>query len=318
MTDRILKNIFLIGALFVLTAPVSFPQRLHLSPHFHAGQTFFYRIEFKSSRHMKAESRVASPQLPPTTVVDASGILQVEIVRASAAGLRVKTYYSERNSSGSSTSRGVESDVSSSPDKVIEVSIAANGSASQFKGIDQLSASQQFAWNDWLSRFSSSMALPKAGIHVGQKWDLLQPEAASSPIGGLVWIKKYQYVRDEPCPIRAEAELSNAVKGSAGAQNCAVILVNARLRQKSSRNNATPNDYKLQNLKTRGTASGQNETILYISRIDGVLVRASENAEQSMDATVALANDSNQVHYILDAKGHSEIVLISDSSPDAR
>src|SRR5205823_14127161 len=79
-----------------------------------------------------------------------------------------------------------------------------------------------------------------------------------------------------------------------------------------------PNDYKLQNLKTRGTASGQNETILYISRIDGVLVRASENAEQSMDATVALANDSNQLHYILDAKGHSEIVLIPDSSPDAR
>jgi hypothetical protein len=36
-----------------------------------------------------------------------------------------------------------------------------------------------------------------------------------------------------------------------------------------------------------------------------------------MDATIALADDSNQVHYILDATSRSEIALLPDSAADS-
>jgi len=306
----------LTGALFALASPVAFSQRSYLSPHFTAGQTLFYRIEFKSSRHIKTESRVVSPQVSPTTIANASGLLQVQVVQESASGLLIKTYYSERDSSGASSSSPATESSTSSADKVVEVSIAADGSASQLKGLEQLSVAQQFAWKDWLGSFTSSMAFPKAGVSAGQKWDTSEPETTPSPIAGLVWSKKYQYVRDGPCPFQVHS--STSPQAPATAQYCAVILVLATLRQKSSQNNASPQDYKLQNLKTRGRASGQNETILYISRNDGVLVRATEDAQQFMDATIALADESNQVHYIMDATSRSEIALLPDSPQDAR
>jgi hypothetical protein len=314
----IFANVLLAGALFALASPASFSQRLHLSPHFTAGQIVFYRIEFKSSRHMNTESRVASPQLSPTTILNASGLLQVQVVQASASGLLIKTYYSEREPSPASSPSPAAPSSASSADKVVEVSIASDGSASQPKGLDKLSPSQQLAWKDWLGRFTSSMAFPKAGISAGQKWELTEPEATASPIAGLVWSKKFQYVRDEPCPVSAQLAPSTSTKSPPSAQSCAVILVRATLRQKSSQNNSSPHDYKLQNLKTRGRATGQNETILYISRTDGVLVRAIEDTRQFMDATIALVDDSNQVHYILDAASRSEIALLPDSPQDAR
>ena len=311
-------NVFLAGALFALASPLAFSQRLHLSPHFSAGQTLFYRIEFKSSRHIKTESRVASPQLSPTTIVNASGLLQVQVVQASASGLYIKTYYSERDSSPASSPPPAAQSGASSADKVVEVAVAPDGTSTQFKGLDQLSPAQQFAWKDWLGSFTSPMAFPKAGVTAGQKWELTEPEATPSPIAGLVWSKKYQYVRDEPCPVSAQSAPSTSPKSPASTQSCAVILVLATLRQKSSQNNSTPQDYKLQSLKTRGRATGQNETILYISRTDGVLVRATEDAQQFMDATIALADGSNQVHYIMDATSRSEIALLPDLPQDAR
>jgi hypothetical protein len=129
----------------------------------------------------------------------------------------------------------------------------------------------------------------------------------------LSWIKKFQYVRDEPCLSESSASSAKQSSAASAPNNCAVILVTATLRQKSSRQNATPQDYKLNNLKTQGSASGQNETILYVSRSQALLVRSTESAQQSMNVTITLADNSNEVRYQLDAKSRSEIVLLSDS-----
>src|SRR5262249_40125198 len=101
-------------------------------------------------------------------------------------------------------------------------------------------------------------------------------------------------------------------------QSCAVVFVQARLRQKSSPKNTTPSDYKLRGLATAGTAKGANETVLYVSAKTGLLVRSTEDGEQSMDATVALADGSNQVQYIIHAKSHSQIQLLPDAPQDVR
>jgi len=263
---------------------------------------------------VKTESRVASPQLPAAASVSASALLQVEITEVTAAGFRLKTYYSERQSTSSSP----QSAVAPAADKSVDVFVAANGSASQIKGFDQLSPAQQFAWNDWLGRFTSSLAFPKGGVTAGRKWEAAEPETAPSPIAGLTWTKKYHYVRDEPCGLYDQSANTNSTKSPSSSQLCAVVLVRATLHQKSSPKSATPEDYKLRELKTRGIATGQNETILYISRSTGLLIRSTEDAQQFMDAIVALTDGTNQVHYSLNAKSHSQIFLVPDSPQESR
>jgi len=223
----------------------------------------------------------------------------------------LKTYLSEK---ASALSRGAAlSDTESRPDKLVEVSISPDGSASNIRGLDQLSPSQQLAWNSWLSRFTSSMTFPKAGVHRGQRWETSEPERAASPIGGLSWKRKYEYVKQEPCePSADQAAKGKAYKSQPAANLCAVVFVRAQLQQKSSAKDATPPDYKLRGLTTHGIATGTNETILYISMITGIMVRSTEDVQQSMDATVGLEDGSNQVRYVIEATSHTQIQLLPD------
>jgi hypothetical protein len=46
----------------------------------------------------------------------------------------------------------------------------------------------------------------------------------------------------------------------------------------------------------------------------GLLVRATEEASQKMNVTVAKANGSNRIHYDVNAKSHSEVVLVEQTA----
>jgi len=298
----ILPRATLCALFLAFAAHAAISQRLPPAPRMHSGQILFYRIDFTGIRNATSESRIVLPRTPAPENINVSALLQVEIVEAGASGLRIKTYYSERDtSSGAAASLGMNAQA----DKGIEVIVSSDGRASQIRGFDQLSPAQQFAWNDWLGRFTSPMTFLKRGARVGQKWVSIEPETGSSPIASLSWLTKYEYVRNEPCAAASASEL------------CAVILVRATLRQKSSAKKATPEEYKQRNLTTRGTASGQNETVLYISRSTGLLMRSTEDAQQSLDAIIALADGSNQVRYRLTARSHSEILQLPDSTSDA-
>lgn len=270
------------------------------SPALRAGQTLIYQLEFSASRATQTASRLSGPPLPPSDELNAVCLLQVEVLEANSSSFRLRTYLSDKPES--SRSRNATT-VPSAPDKVVEVSVARNGAASQVQGLDQLSVAQRFAWNNWLLWFTSTWTYPNSAVRVGSKWELDEPETAPSPLTRLVWSKKYQYVRNEPCgPSPASAS-----------GTCAVILVHAQLHQKSSPNNATPEDFKLRGLVTRGTAIGANQTILYIGLTNGLLVRSSEDAQQSMDATISLADGSNEVRYVMKAKSRSQIQLVRGS-----
>ena len=272
------------------------------SPALRAGQTLIYRLEFSASRATQTESRLSGPPLPPSDELNTVCVLQVEVVVANSSSFRLKTYLSERTEP-SVSANATAAPSESAPDKVVEVSVARNGAASQIEGLDQLSVAQRFAWNNWLGWFTATWTYRNSAVRVGSKWELDEPETTLSPLTRLLWSKKYQYVRNQPCgtsPLSATGI-------------CAVILVHARLHQKSSPNNATPEDFKLRGLVTRGTAIGANETILYIGLTNGLLVRSSEDAQQSMDATISLADGSNEVRYVMKAKSRSQIQLVRDS-----
>jgi hypothetical protein len=290
-------------------------QRIPWPPRFHEGQTLVYQLETGGSRSTKVLSRVTGLESPPQESLVALCLLQVNVARVDAGGFQLKTYLSAKEAAKNRPD-APDAAKPSSPDKLVEVFVALDGAASGIKGLDQLTPAERFAWNAWLGRFTSTMAFPKGGVRPGQRWEIPERETSPSPIAELSWERKYQYVKRESCtPGEQHPTPGN---GKPPTDSCAVIFVHAALRQKSSLKNSTPNEYKLRGLATRGTAAGENETVLYVSTATGILVRASEDVQQSMDVIVALADGSNQVRYVITARSRSRVELLPDLPQDIR
>jgi hypothetical protein len=197
--------------------------------------------------------------------------------------------------------------------KSIEFTILADGSVNGVKGLDSLNPEQQQAWQQWVARFALAWTLPANGMKFGEKWKSEQAEQAGSPIAGLNWARESIYVRDEPCQASQLSIMGDVTASSDPSDTCAVLLTTAALKQKSSSKEATPDDFKLHELRTMGTAKGTNEIITYISLKSGLVVRATEETSQFMDVMVAKADGSNRVHYNVDAKSHSEVLLVTET-----
>lgn len=294
----------------VLTLPLNilFAQKLRLPPQLRLGQTLIYQLDFTGSRTTKTDSHVTLAQVSPSSEVRASCLLQVMVVEANGSEFRLRTAISDRPVAAAPGTPVPEDSHHAAPDRVVEVQLAHDGTASNITGFDKLSVAQQLAWSSWLARFTSAMTFPDSGLRPGEKWQRSEPETGGSPLAKLVWVKKYEYVRDESCSPGA----------SSPTERCAVVLVQAHLRQQSPAGKATPEDFKMRGLATGGTATGTNETILYLSRNTGLLVRSTEDAQQAMDVTIALADGSNSVHYSISAKSRSQTQLIPDIPNDVR
>jgi hypothetical protein len=146
-----------------------------------------------------------------------------------------------------------------------------------------------------------------------EKWKSEQAEQADSPIAGLHWARESIYVRDEQCRASQLSIMGDVSASSGPSDTCAVLLTTATLKQKSSSKEATPEDFKRHELRTMGMAKGTNEIITYISLQSGLVVRATEETSQFMDVMVAKADGSNRVHYNVDAKSHSEVLLVTET-----
>jgi len=218
----------------------------------------------------------------------------------------------------------VPQDIPTPPDQVqtqdpkgvlIEFTMNPDGRVVQMKGLDALFPEQQLAWNEWIARFAASAVLPEGGVRTGQKWKTEEIENAPAPIAKLVWLRESTYLRDEPCHV-SELTIEGDVADAHPQQvpeTCAVIEISATLKQHSSAKDTTPEDYKLHQLQTSGTASGDNKTLLFVSTQTGLLVRSSDHADQKMSVTIAKADNSNRVHYDIHAKSDTEIFRIANS-----
>lgn len=301
--------------------------RVRLFPKLIAGQVLTYQIAYHASKSANTKSTVATstPQSPSGTETNVGALLRLEVVGVEKQGqratIRARSYFQVTNSA---TQLTVPRDIPISPDQVqrqdskgnsIEFTINPDGRIEQVKGLDALLPDQQQAWKEWAARFAASATLPEGGIWVGQKWKTEEIENSPAPIAKLTWLRESEYLRDEACHI---SELT--VEGDVAAphpqqvpETCAVIETTATLKQRSPTKDATPEDYKLHQLLTSGTASGSNKTLIFVSTQTGLLVRSSDHADQKMSVTIAKADNSNRVHYDIQAKSDAEIFRIANS-----
>ena len=297
-------------------------KRVHLLPKLQSGQTITYLIRFQSDKTVKTESNVVAPMAPNAAQLDVHGLLRVKILDVQENGGKAAIHARGRFLTPDSGvwPKGLGDKKSDSdkqrvdPDgKSIEFTISPNGSVNSVKGLDSLFPDQQQAWQQWVARFALAWTLPAGGMKAGEKWKSEQVEPAAAPIAGLNWARESVYVRDEPCQA-SQLSITGDVSASDGPPDtCAVLLTTAKLKQKSSSKDATPEDFKLHDLRTMGTAKGTGEIITYISLKSGLLVRATEETSQFMDVVVAKADGSNRVHYNVDAKSHSEVLLVAEA-----
>ncbi len=297
-------------------------KRINLLPRLQPGQTITYLIRFQSDKTVKTESKVVAPMAPNAAQIDAHGLLRVEILDVQQAGSKTAIHARGRfltldsgvwlKKPGDKKPNWDKQRVDPSG-KSIDFTISPDGSVNEVKGLDTLFPEQQQAWQQWVARFALAWTLPADRMKLGEKWKSEQAEQAGAPIAGLHWARESSYVRDEPCQASQVSIMGDVSASSGPPDTCAVLLTTATLKQKSSSKDATPEDFKLHELRTMGTAKGAGEIITYISLKSGLVVRATEETSQFMDVMVAKADASNRVHYNVDAKSHSEVLLVTET-----
>jgi hypothetical protein len=295
------------------------PAPVNLFPRLQAGQTLAYQISYHSDKQVKTKSSVIVATPADSAKIDVNALLRLEILGVQAQGdraiIRARTKFEVLDSDSHFKTPGFEPPSAQvqkqdPKGKFIEFTILPDGRLDQVTGLDALFPEQQQAWQEWASRFLLGAELRTPSVRISQKWNSAEAEKSPAPIAGLRWTRQSTYVRDEPCHGLQLTPQGSVAPSDAEPETCAVILTTATLNQNSNEKNATPEDFKLHELRTSGTARGANRIITYISLKTGLLMRATEEATQEMNVTVAKANGSNRVHYDVNAKSHSEVVQV--------
>ena len=297
--------------------------RATLFPRLHAGQTFTYFVQYRTKKNVKTESRVVTPTGSQDAETDAQWLLRVDILDVHPQGQRAAIHARSQFQSVSSamaqnnsgTAPSFSGSSTQSPEaKSVDFTILPDGRVDAVAGLADLFPDQRQVWQVWLRQFAIAGVFPRDGVKPGQSWKSSEPEQAPSPIVKLEWEKQATYVRDEPCTAIQFSETGIITPKNSPTEPCAVVLTSATLRQRSSPKDTTPGDFRLRDLRTTGNATGKNETISYISLRSGLIVRVTEEDQQFMDVVVAKTDASNQIHYNVEATGHTEVLLVADAT----
>jgi hypothetical protein len=283
---------FCVACSVVTWAVAAGQRKIVLLPRLQNGERLVYESHARIDRHVETKSNVATVLRPSELRRDFSTKLQLLVQEARIIDNRLfLSAESELESAGMPPEPATTSKLPK-----VTFTIGRDGAVTSAEGLDELDAEKRLAWQFWVAQFAFGWTLPSSGVRFGEKWKSEEPEKTPAPIGNLVWERETTYVEDEPCPAR-------------NSEKCAVFLVSSTLRQRSSPKDSTPEEYRIRQLKTSGTAKGNNETVVYVSLQTGLLVRATEDSEQYMTVTIAKADDSNQVHYDMQVKSHFETLL---------
>jgi len=289
-----------LGVLFLGAAAGGSDGKVTLLPRLQNGQTLRYESHARLGRSVKTKSNVATMLSPGELRRDLSvGVrLTVQEVRPvngrPMMAAETEVTWADASASGSQPA----------PVKV-DFTLGGDGDLTRADGLDDLDAEQRVAWQFWISQFAFGLSLPPAGVKLGEKWKTMEIEKAPAPIANLVWERETTYVHNARCPILPE-------------EQCASFLTVSTLKQRSNPKDTTPEDYRLHELKTSGTASGTNQTVTYISQKTGLLMLATEDVQQSMDVTIFKADGSNQVQYKIDVISHFETAFVPTTIPPPR
>src|SRR5271165_3666167 len=281
---------------FALARDSSSETRVVLLPRLHAGQCLRYQIHGRVQRDITTESRVTSMMKPSDLKEDISLGLQITIKQIHTEnGRPIVIAQGEFQFPKDASGTGGQT-----ANPKVDFTIDGAGQVQKVEGLDSLEPEQRLVWQFWIARFAYGWTLPVVGVKPGQTWKTEEAEQTPGPIANLVWEQETTYGPNDKCV-------------TVPTEKCAVFLTTAKLKQKSSPKDTTPEEYKLHELKTSGTTSGSNEIFTSISLKSGLVLRATEEGKQSMDVEIAKTDKTNAIHYKLEATSRFEMVIVPDA-----
>ncbi|HEV3419244.1 MAG TPA: hypothetical protein VG075_02975 [Candidatus Acidoferrum sp.] len=278
---------------FICAVALCSDTRPLLLPQLKPGQTLLYEVHGRLNRTVKTQSNVSTLFGPPQLQGELSSQIRLSVQKVLAGKPHpIATVQTELLPAVNATNRSTPL-----PSQKLTFDILGSGQLGNVNGLEDLSPEQRLIWQFWVARFAFGWVLPPKRLKPGEKWKFEEPELNDSLIAGLVWERETTYARDDQCPVFP-------------AETCAVFLTQSTLKQKSSTKDSTPEAYRLHELKTLGSANGHNQVITYISRKTGIVLRANEDVQQSMDVTVMKTDGTNGVHYTVKATSHLETLFV--------
>ncbi|MGB0035806.1 MAG: hypothetical protein WBP79_10060 [Candidatus Acidiferrales bacterium] len=308
-------------ALLAMSLLAASGRRVRLLPKFTAGEALRYQIETRTTTAGTTTAPIANPEGASKLRQAASLIVRLDVLDVQpstdrAMGrVRLRATYEKSTAKSESDAydleaQALEDQYNRLEGRSLEFTIEPDGKLSDIKGIEDVLANPSTAGaaRSWMSGLSSGAGFPKDGIVVGQKWTNEQP-LEGTPLAGLIWRTEATYLRDELCRQAGAVSATDAPR-KASEEICAVILTRFEILHRGSRDDETPDDYRHNGLRTKGTWTGAGESIDSISLSNGLLSSSTQTSSQEMDFEITSALSGSKLRYAGRVESESAITRL--------
>jgi len=305
-------------------------QRVHLLPKFAPHESLRYQIETRLTTSGTTTTPIDNPEGASLLKQTVSMLVRLDILDAqpgtatTMGPVRLRATY-EKSAATSETdaydpqAAALQDQFTRLEGHSMEFTLEPDGKLSNITGLEDFLSNPSAAQSvrSWMSGLSSGAKFPQAGIAVGQKWSSEQP-LAGTPLGGLFSRTEAGYLRNEPCRAPASAPAAESPKGSASAsaaadEICAVILTRFDILHHPSREDATPEDYRRNGLRTSGTWTGKGQSLDSISLSTGMVISSTQSSSQEMDFQILSAISGSRMMYKGHVQSETDITLLPQS-----
>jgi hypothetical protein len=328
-SGRVAARFFLaIGLHAILLLQSAAAQRVHIRPHFKAGETLYYQIELHTISTGETTTPITNPEGGTKFSESVDLLVRLDVLADSAAAegakkssnadsgaVRIRVTYERAHADSQSDAPEFNAPSASREYDLLaghsfELTLEPNGAISEFKDVDHILPKSADAARtlSWMKMLVSGSGFPDRGIAVGQKWTSETP-LAGAPLMGLVWHAESTYVRNERCrSSRAEAKMGSMNV----AAECAVIVTRFEIRQHgSSRADKTPSDYLRHGLRTSGALTGTGGSLDAISVQTGLLENSTQSSLQRSDIDIVNAANGEKIHRVGQVQTQMVITRVS-------
>ena len=312
-------------------------QHVRLLPKFTPHQALRYQIETRLTTSGTTTTPIDNPEGASLLKQTVSMLVRLDILDAqpgtatTMGPVRLRATY-EKSAATSETdaydpqAAALQDQFTRLEGHSMEFTLEPDGKLSNITGLEDILSNPSAAQSvrSWMSGLSSGAKFPHAGIAVGQKWSNEQP-LTGTPLGGLFSRTEAVYLRNEPCrapaAVPASASATTPASPKAAAQPpaaadeiCAVILTRFAILHHPSREDATPEDYRRNGLRTSGTWTGKGQSLDSISLSTGMVISSTQSSSQELDFQILSAISGSRLMYKGHVQSETDITLVAQSA----
>ncbi|MGH7935526.1 MAG: hypothetical protein ACREF8_00770 [Chthoniobacterales bacterium] len=323
-TRRLSRLIAVCGVIFAaVAASAANPanEKIRIAPHYVAGQTFYYRIQTRSSSVGKTTTPIENPEGETSSGQAVTLLVKLDVIGASQAlpgAQQIRFRATFEKASAQAESDAFNPDAPSVADQyklvegqTLEFTLQPNGQLTDFNGLSdafpKLSATD--AVIAWAGSLATGGRVPQEGVSVGQKWSN-ERQLEGMPLTGILWRSESSYSRDDVCGPAATA--GGPTTAPSGSKDCAMILTHFDISRHGT--DATPEEYRRNGLRTSGTWNGSGESLDAISLATGYLESSTQTSTQNIDYEIASATSGSSIHRVGKLEAQTEIRRLSAPS----